>query len=344
MFNCHTRMRGFHDAEVNLSTEEWDDLRAKRDTNRNRLKSGLKRDNEPAPVGCHTQGSYAMDTMTQHVAKDYDIDDGAYFTKDSLVGPLGGDKSPAAAKEMVREAVHNDKFKKPPEIHTNCVRVFYDEGFHVDIPVYRRTKKADGTFSYELAGSNWKASDPLAVTKWFRKAVRDKSANLLNGGQLRRLTRLMKGFARSRESWRGAIATGFMISRLVVDHFVANEDREDVSVRNTMQAIHNRLTWNLEVDHPVLDEKLTRGADDSRTALLRDKLAWALEQLEVLDRWDCSEEQALKAWDRVFATTYFTDGTKAVKSAITSAAILGTRSQDRAAAEPVDRRGGGRYG
>jgi hypothetical protein len=37
---------------------------------------------------------------------------------------------------MVRDAVDDDKFKKPPEVRPNCVRVFYEAGYHVDLPVY----------------------------------------------------------------------------------------------------------------------------------------------------------------------------------------------------------------
>jgi hypothetical protein len=344
-YDCHDRMVGFQKAEIDLSAEEWQDLSDKRDTNRGRLKGGLKRDGEPNPVGCHTQGSYAMDIMTQHPEKDYDIDDGVYFTKDSLVGPRGGDKSPGDAKEMVRKAVHDEKFSKAPEVRTNCVRVYYNEGFHVDIPVYRRTRNADGTFSYELASVTWRESDPREVTRWFRKAVKDKSANLTNGGQLRRITRLIKGFARSRESWRDQIATGFMIAKLVVEHFVQYESREDISLRETMRAIHYRLKHvSLEVEHPVLDEMLTRDDEDSRTAFLRDKLEWALGELEVLDKWDCTETQANKAWDKVFATTYFTDGTTKTVKGVTSAAIIGQRNFAEASRTPVDPRGSRRYG
>jgi hypothetical protein len=344
MYDRHTRMLGFHDNKVALSSTERKEMRDRRDTNRTRLKSGLVRDEEPAPVGCHTQGSYAMRTMVQHAEKDYDVDDGVYFNKSDLVGPKGGDKMPADAKEMVRKAVHSDKFKKSPEVRTNCVRVFYDQGYHVDIPVYRRTKNDDSTYNYELAGSVWKASDPLAVTKWFRKENKNQSPDLINSGQLCRITKLMKAFARSRESWRSQIATGFMMSKLVTEEYWSNATREDTSLRDTMRAIRNRLNWNLEVDHPVLDEKLTKGADDSRSRVLREKLDWALEQLAVLDNWDCTEKQANKAWDTVFNTTYFTDSAALNAEAVTSAAILQSGSLVDAAAAAVDRQGGGRYG
>ena len=59
-----------------------------------------------------SQGSYAHHTMVQHPEKDYDIDDGVYFWKDDLKGPRGGDKSASDAKEMVRKAVHDERFNK----------------------------------------------------------------------------------------------------------------------------------------------------------------------------------------------------------------------------------------
>lgn len=344
MYDRHARILEYHNNKVSLPSEERDAIGDRRDTNRKRLKNGLERDEEPKPVGCHTQGSFAMRTMVQHPEKDYDIDDGVYFRKQDLVGKFGGDKTPSAAKEMARKAVHDDRFSRAPEVRTNCVRVYYNEGYHVDIPVYRRSVNANGSYIYELAGSSWRSSDPLAVTKWFRRENANRSPDLLNSGQLCRVTRMMKAFARSRESWRSQIATGFIISKLVTEVYYPDAAREDRCVRATMQAIRDRLYASLEVQHPVLGEMLTRDAEDSRTRFLRDKLTWALEQLDVLDSSTCTQEQANKAWDTVFATTYFEDGGKAVKSAVTSAAILGTTTLTGAASAAVDRRGGGRYG
>ena len=75
--------------------------------------------------------------MVQDQHKDYDIDDGVYFHKDDLQGPKGGEKTALDAKKMVRKALHDDRFKMAPEVRTNCVRVYYNVGYHVDVPVYR---------------------------------------------------------------------------------------------------------------------------------------------------------------------------------------------------------------
>ncbi|QKC86928.1 cyclic GMP-AMP synthase DncV-like nucleotidyltransferase [Mesorhizobium sp. NZP2077] len=345
MFDCHDDMTAFHNTEVQLPKDERDTMRDRRNTNRKRLKDGLKRDEEPSPVGCRTQGSYAMRTMTQHAELDYDIDDGVYFDKDKLVGPRGADKTAADAKEMVRKAVHDDKFKKAPEVLKNCVRIYYDLGYHVDVPVYRRFEE-NQEYVYELASTDWKKSDPMAVTAWFKDENKAQSPDQLNGGQMRRVVKLMKAFARSRESWRSQIAPGFMITKLVTERFSKNSDHDDVSLRRTMENVHSRLEGSLEVDHPVVyGAKLTRGPDDSRAKLLRDKLKWAIDELAVLDDADCSQADARKAWDKVFKTEFFTDrgATKKAEAVVTSAAIL-RGDYAEAGREAVDKRGGGRYG
>jgi hypothetical protein len=344
MFDCHADMTSFHNAQVRLSPDERSTMRDRRDTNRKRLKDGLRRDDKPKPVGCHTQGSYAMRTMIQHSDKDYDIDDGVYFKKSDLVGSGGGDKSTIDAKEMVREAVDNGSFNRAPERLKNCVRVYYDEGFHVDIPVYRTYEK-DGKEVRELASSEWKESDPLAVTKWFKDANAEKSPDTDNYGQMNRVVKLLKAFARSRASWHDRIATGFMISKLVDEEYYAIDKRDDQSLRDTMRAIHARLQRSLIINHPVLDETITKGDNDARAKFLREKLDWALGELSVLDDINCTTEKARSAWDKVFSTDFFTGRGKSQKAENATSAALLLQDTDRASSDRAfDKRGGGRYG
>lgn len=348
MYNCHNDILAYHNEKVTLPKKEQDEMRDRRDTNRDRLKNGLKDYGEPAPSGFQSQGSYAHHTMVQHPEKDYDIDDGVYFWKDNLKGPRGGDKSASDAKEMVRKAVHDERFNKPPEVRTNCVRVYYHAGYHVDIPVYRKVKTediwGDEHIHYEIASSDWKESDPVEVTRWFNEENKRQSPDTTNGRQLRRQTKLNKAFARSRESWRPQIATGFMITTLLVNEcYRSSAEREDEALYYTMVAMRNRLNNNLEIDHPTVQgEKLTKGWNDAKTRFLRERLNWAINKLEVLFEQDCTREKALKAWDKVFNTDFFSlrdtdneEGTNNNGGGITS----GIHKPDRF----VEKRGGGRY-
>ena len=295
-----------------------------------------------------------MKTMVQHPNKDYDIDDGAYFTKEDLVGPKGGEMAALDARKMVRDALDDGNFKTAPEVRTNCVRVYYSAGYHVDMPVYRIVAGTDSSNReeeyYELASSDWKRSDARDVTQWFDDENQRQSPDDTNGRQLRRMTRFIKHFAKSRTSWEKRTLSGFGITKLVTECYQANASREDTSLYYTMAAIRDRLKANLVVKHPVTpDETITDGDDDPKARFLREKLTDALEWLDVLFQPGCTREEALKAWDRVFNTSYFSDQDADTNSAqnaaptILTSGILKEQGTSPSARAAVRKEGGGRY-
>lgn len=352
MFDCSAEMLGFHDDEVTLPQSERDEMRERRDANRSRLKNGLKKNEKPSPREFVSQGSYAMKTMVQHPEKDYDIDDGTYFEKEALKGPNGGEMSALDARKMVRDALDDGSFNTSPEVRNNCVRVYYNVGYHVDVPVYRRvvTTSPCGQEAehFELASSEWKRSDARDVTKWFDDENQRQSPDKENGRQLRRMTRLIKKFAKSRASWKGQILSGFGITKLVTERYRANAAREDTALYDTMRAIRDRLNFDLVVKHPVTPgETITNGEDDPKARFLRDKLTDALSWLEVLFAADCTRKQALAAWDKVFNTKYFSDRVeetaKSVSSPLPTSGLLREIGSSAAAQAAVRKEGGGRY-
>lgn len=321
MFDCSDDVLAHHDNEVTLPQAERTNMRGRRDANRDRLKKGLKDKLKPAPREFASQGSYAMKTMVQHPAKDYDIDDGVYFDKTVLVGDRGAEMSALQARQMVRDALDDRSFKTPPEVRTNCVRVYYEAGFCVDVPVYRRVATRDVWGNeiaqhHELASSDWKRSDARDVTDWFEKENTRQSPDTDNGRQMRRVIRQIKKYARSRESWSKQILSGFGITKLVTECFRGNADREDRALYDTMRAIRDRLKLSLVVAHPVTpNETITKGADDARARFLRDRLTEAIDNLAPLFDVDCTRAKALKCWDKIFATTFFSDRAEAKSQA-----------------------------
>jgi hypothetical protein len=359
MHNCCDDVIGYHDDQVTLPQKERDEMRERRNANRDRLRKGLKKAEKPAPLEFKSQGSYAMRTMTQHPAKDYDIDDGVYFAKEELIGSRGAEMSALDARQMVRDALDDGSFKKVPDARQNCVRVYYDAGYHVDIPVYRRvaTQTWYGTeaFHYELASSQWKRSDARDVTAWFDGENQRQSPDDTNGRQLRRMTRGIKMFARSRSSWGGQILSGFAITKLVTECYRKNPDREDAALYDTMKSIRDRLNWDLVVKHPVTpNETITSGTDDAKARFLRDKLTDALGWLAPLFEADCSREKGLNCWDKVFSTSYFSERLTREQKTESKAVVFGVPGiltsgllreigGSSAAEQAVRKEGGGRY-
>lgn len=351
MFDCAKDLLSYHDDELTLPRAEQKNMRDRRDANRKRLKDGLRNAGRPAPLNFDTQGSYAMRTMIQLPDKDWDIDDGVYFDAPDLEAERGGDMSALEVRQMVRDAVDDGSFKRKPEVRTNCVRVYYEAGHRVDIPAYRvRIEKSTSgaeTTIVELASAKWKRSDARDVTEWFDEENEKQSPDTDNGRQLRRITRDLKKYARSRVSWADSILSGFGITKLVTECFRGSALREDEALVNTMRVIRDRLDQDLVIKHPVTpNETITKGSDDSKARFLRDRIKEGLQSLKILDDPSCARSQALAAWDKFYATDYFgkRDDTKALAieaASIAAPAIITPRAQ--VASPPVRKEGGGRY-
>lgn len=307
MIDCSKEIGKYHNEKVRLGKAQQDVMRGHRQANQNRIKNGLKKNDKPAPKRHVKQGSYAMCTMVQHPKNDYDIDDGVVFTLDDLKGPQGGNMTPRVARDMVRDAVDDGSFDKKPETLKNCVRVYYKEKHHVDIPVYREFEDEKGDIILELASSEWRNSDPTKLTGWFNKAVIDRSPDKNNGRQMRRIVCLLKKFARSRSSWN--LPSGLILSVLIDANYCANDGRDDQALFDTMQAIYSRLIMSGHQVFNLVDdnEELSKGPDDSKVQELEDRLKWALDKLRPVKNETCTKNEALKLWKEVFGNDDFFD-------------------------------------
>lgn len=305
IYDGSKEMLDFLNKKVRLSQNEKDKLKDYKNINLVRLTSGLTENDSPMYKKTINQGSYAMNTINQHPENDYDIDVGIIFDKDDLKGSKGGDMSALDARKMVCDAMQDEKFNKPPTVLKNCVRVYYEEGHHVDMPVYRRYEDEEGNEVQELASNVWKESDPEAITSWFNDAVIEQSPDTTNGRQMRRITRLVKKWCNSRDSWN--MPSGFMLSVLVDEKYKDNDGRDDDSLYETLKAIRDRLAWNKTVYNPVTDDSVSEGKEHLLTNM-HEKLDDALKNtLNVLDEQGCTHKQAMKAWSKFFNDDFFKD-------------------------------------
>lgn len=336
--NCSVEMSRFHKEKVALNRADQDEMRDRRDAGRTRLRTGLERDGYPSPIYMVSQGSYAMRTMVQDPDCDYDIDDGAYFKKGDLTDSNGIALFPDAARQRVCNVLNqDDRMKHAAEVHNNCVRQEYPEGYHIDVPIYRVVTRIDAhgnaVSEYELSSKDkWVKSDARAVTKWFKEIVGDLNAGEEDGSQLRRTTRLTKKFARSRASWKKDAPSGICMTKLVVECFAARPGRDDEALRDTWRAIGNRLAGSLRIDHPVLVGTLLADEGDARVASFRDHLKAAILELEVLEQADCKKKKALGVWDEIFNTTFFSGQYDAASESKQAAAIAASLLQPAASA------------
>lgn len=308
MYNVHAELFTFYDRYVRLGRDKQSELTSYRDKNLERLTDGLERLGYAPPIRTCPQGSYAMFTMVQHPDNDYDIDTGVIFAREDLPS------SPLRARQRVLEGVleGGGNFKTLPEARTNAVTVWYQEGHHIDLAVYRSYTDAFGTEVIEHAGAEWTPRNPKDITDWFRNQVSMKSPSADRGatvqeGQMRRVVQLLKMFAKSRPHW--GLPGGLLISVLVSECYVADANCDDAALYNTMQAIHNRIRWNTEILNPVNPSLKLTYKDEYVCQVRRfgERLEQALDWLSPLCTYNCDDLVSYSAWNKVFQHDYWSD-------------------------------------
>ena len=296
--NVHNHIKKYHDEKIKLPENKKQELREKRNISRDNIK---KKDLLGNPK-FYGQGSYSMNTLIQDDKNDYDIDDGIYFTLSESDMP-----TPHTIKERVRKAVHSNLFKEPPKNKKNCVRVTYNEGYHIDLPCYKVLNSGSTDYSYKLATENgWITSDPKYITDWFNEKCK-KYGNEPEG-QLKRIVRYLKKINKSRSSWAKSGKkgpSGLLITILAVNHFDPNMDRDDFAIYNTISNIINRYSdsiFEYKIIHPFTKENLYI-IESSKVDRFIERLKKIKNDLNNIINSN-NEVEVLKVWDTIFNTDY----------------------------------------
>ncbi len=309
-FNYHPQIAAYETEKVNLSEAVRSDLYAKREANRNRLRENLPKRFKIKDF--IPQGSMAIRTTVQEEDGDYDIDDGIVFFDDDLVDGVFGlfTLSASDVQEIVHDALKDDKFNRQPEIIGNCVRVFYAQGYHVDVPAFRVIEPDTESERQDLAGKDgWRRSDPTEINRWFESRVqRLNDIQEEAGSQFRRMVRLLKRFARSRgKQWD--MPNGLKLTMLADECFERSYGRDDKAFYFLLLNLRERLQKSKSVcnraqKHSTQDS-LTKSDEDANMVELHQRVGDALNQLKILWNEKCTQSQARTAWDWVFQTNGF---------------------------------------
>ncbi|MCX0361617.1 nucleotidyltransferase [Clostridium perfringens] len=299
MYNLNSKFNTFYSDKVILKSAEVKRLRELKKLNLERLKEGLKLYNKENNTNYKIaetleQGSVAMGTVTQNEENDYDIDVAIVFEKGTI--PEGT----TATKNIIVNALNKKciNFKTPPESKTNCVRIVYAEGYHIDFAIYRRFKNDNDDYEYEHCGSEWRERNPRAITKWFLDSNKEKNYNL------RKIVRLLKMFCKSNSSW---VMPGGLIQSVLADEKYIYDSRLDKMFYNILVQIKTRLDNNKEIINPTDSTKslLLVSKDDKRISNLHSRLENSLKKLDVLFSDSCTESDAIKAWSNFFNHEYW---------------------------------------
>lgn len=306
MFDTSKQFEKFIKDYVVLQGDKQQELREKKNLNIDRFRNGLNQYNiahnkHYGIAETRVQGSMAMNTVIQNDNQDYDIDVALVFDKANIGDGMG----PLQARRLVKAALDYEmgRFKEEAEVKTNCVRIKYASGYHVDFAIYRRYKKeGSDDYIYEHAGYEWSNRDPKAITAWFQDEVQSKGTNL------RKVVRLSKMFCKSREFWVN-MPGGLIQSVLCVEKYDNEHSRIDEVFYHTLAAIKDRLDEDIKVDNPTDSSMslLTAQNHYDKVDNWKKRLGDKLKTLDVLFESSCTFSKACSAWNDFFQHNYWNE-------------------------------------
>ena len=281
---------------VILDGDKISELYDKKNKNIERLQDGIKKYNETNNTNYQlidnvTQGSVAMCTTINPEYDDFDIDVGIIFDK-SNISYLAD-----SAKDLVIKFLepYNYLFKEPPQKKKNCIRINYQDDYHVDFAIYR--KNGD---TYEHCGENWTNRDPRAINNWFREQ------NETYNDYLRIMARFLKYFARSRKEWN--LCGGLVITILVEEQLgkIDSTKTIDIMLLDIINKIINRLDLSIIINNPTNGNNvIITNKHEIQVKDFKEKLKLFVNDLN--DSYVINDyEKICKSWNKFFNTDYFT--------------------------------------
>jgi Second Messenger Oligonucleotide or Dinucleotide Synthetase domain len=243
---------------IKLSSEDRKKLLTNRESLRNRMRENYKKLPEEArralDMRFQSQGSYVMDTIIKPLSEDYDLDDGVYF-----IGTEAREsrQNPEVFHEWVKFSVDQDVSYEKVTDKDTCVRVAFKNKSHIDLPIYYFIQ-VHPDLAHKKHG--WMVSDPIEFIQWFETKAKSgfESKYLIEyasesehyktwlndmrkaDSQIRRLVRYLKGWA---DFVGGPMPCGLILSILVAENY-APDERDDLSLKNTLNNIFNVLRSN----------------------------------------------------------------------------------------------------
>ncbi len=296
--NTHTKFSEFN-TKVRLNPAKRDKLKTNRSALRERVKRRLNEEGLPVPK-FHSQGSFPLQTNVNPIRtkdedgetiEEYDLDDGVYFFCDEA------DREAAETyHERLLAAVTGHT--KSAESKTSCVRVYYSDGHHVDLPVYWM---ADENSIPELGrpGSGYSESDPKSFQNWVEAEI----GSTAQVGQLRRNIRYLKAWKNFRETEDRSVdlPPGVTLTILACKHYVES-DRDDESFRLTCKGMRDALSTNFFCTRPTTPtgEDMLKDFCQSHVLQELDDLVKTAEEAENA----ITEKSACEKWREVFGDRF----------------------------------------
>ncbi|WP_461632417.1 cyclic GMP-AMP synthase DncV-like nucleotidyltransferase [Labilibaculum euxinus] len=237
-----------YNKEIKLTSARIDSLKKSRNDIKRKIRKWFK-DNKPEDLQpkFHGQGSFEMGTTinpipvydeNENKLLKYDLDYGVYFIEKEKEDS-DNKKTIETWHNWVYSSVENHTDKNPIR-KTTCIRVLFNDGHHIDLPIYY---KKEGIIELAHKSKDWILSDPKEFYEWF---------NNKKNSQLERIVRYLKGWKNFHE-WKNTnlkLPSGFELTILATNNYF-EDDNDDTAFRETVRKMDEELSKGFKCLRPT---------------------------------------------------------------------------------------------
>lgn len=248
MANCNKLFLDFND-KLKLTSSKIARMKTARENIKTKIAEYFKDKSKYSFTGTWIQGSYKMDTIIRANDDTCDMDLGVYFrTVDSEVTAV-------TVMDQVFKAVENITTTTPSK-KSKCIRVIYQDDFHIDIPVYHYNTNEHNHPRLATRYNGWEESDPKDFYDWFNKQSTDLP-------QLKRVIKYLKAWS---DHKKGKFPSGLAFTIWAVKHLEVNE-RDDIALYELLKKIKNDISYSWYLKMPVtpFDDVCKKLNDDQKS-------------------------------------------------------------------------------
>ena len=230
MANCHTLFQEFND-ELTILSSKRDKMMTSRDNLRKKIKNYFSEHHQDYAPSFYIQGSYKLGTCIRTKDDLCDLDDGVYF-KSNPDGVTG-----ETLQNWVFDAV-NGTTDATPKHKNKCIRVDYQAGYNIDLPVMVFDEDVDAHPQLAVRDGAFQEDDPKEFVDYYK--VRKTS-------QKNRMVRFLKAWC---DNVRDSMPSGLSMTVMTLNYYQSN-DRDDVALKFLLVQIETALKGSFHCYMPT---------------------------------------------------------------------------------------------
>ncbi|MFW5983368.1 MAG: CBASS cGAMP synthase [bacterium] len=289
MANCNKLFLDFNE-ELKITSTKKSNIMTSKNKLREKIKKHFKDNHPEYKPKFKLQGSYRLNTLIRTKEDTCDLDDGVYFLRKP-------DKTGTTLQKWVKKAVE-DATNTPPEHREKCIRVIYKGDYHIDLPVYYFDKDNDDHPHIAIKNNGWEESDPKEFLEWFNSKKDDDR-------QLVRIVKYLKAWC---DHKRNKMPDGMSMTILAEENINFNKDRDDKTLRDTLEKMRDSLKNKFECKVPTTPkDDVFEDYNDTRKNNFLDNLDAFIDDANKAIDEEKNQLRASKLWQKHLGSR-FPDG------------------------------------